>query len=91
MRLDEYYLFCLAQISLYWVDKVKTNYLFYCEGCRTVAQLGSAPSWGVGGRRFKSSQSDHNPKKFRYSFRVLGHFYRINNKNNINLPHEPYI
>ncbi len=25
---------------------------------RHVAQLGSAPSWGVGGRRFKSSRAD---------------------------------
>ncbi len=27
--------------------------------CRAVAQLGSAPPWGGGGRRFKSCQSDH--------------------------------
>ena len=27
---------------------------------RHVAQPGSAPSWGVGGRRFKSSRADQN-------------------------------
>ena len=27
--------------------------------CRDVAQLGSAPPWGGGGRRFKSCRSDH--------------------------------
>ncbi len=27
---------------------------------RSVAQLGSAPQWGCGGRRFKSSRSDHS-------------------------------
>ena len=30
---------------------------------RDVAQLGSAPAWGAGGRRFKSSHPDHIPKK----------------------------
>ena len=27
--------------------------------CRDVAQTGSAPEWGSGGRRFKSSRPDH--------------------------------
>ena len=27
-----------------------------------MAQLGSAPAWGAGGRRFKSSRSDHFPR-----------------------------
>ena len=30
---------------------------------RHVAQPGSAPSWGVGGRRFKSSRADQNYTK----------------------------
>lgn len=30
---------------------------------RHVAQPGSARSWGVRGRRFKSSRADQNPKK----------------------------
>tara|TARA_B110000503_G_scaffold70279_1_gene109386 strand:+ start:36 stop:239 length:204 start_codon:yes stop_codon:yes gene_type:complete len=28
------------------------------EPCRGVAQLGSAPAWGAGGRRFKSCRPD---------------------------------
>ena len=36
---------------------------------RGVAQFGSAPDWGSGGRRFKSCLSDQqkNPWKFKYS------------------------
>ena len=30
---------------------------------RDVAQLGSAPDWGSGGRWFKSSHPDHFPNK----------------------------
>ena len=29
---------------------------------RSVAQFGSAPHWGCGGRRFKSGHSDQVPK-----------------------------
>ena len=32
---------------------------------RDVAQLGSAPDWGSGGRWFKSSHPDHFPQCFR--------------------------
>lgn len=34
---------------------------------RGVAQPGSAPAWGVGGRWFKSSRPDH-PEPFNFSF-----------------------
>lgn len=30
------------------------------QGHRSVAQPGSAPVWGTGGRRFKSGHSDHS-------------------------------
>ena len=29
------------------------------DKCRDVAQPGSAPAWGAGGRRFKSCRPDH--------------------------------
>ena len=35
---------------------------------RAVAQLGSAPPWGGGGRRFKSCQSDHLSKNSLINF-----------------------
>ena len=34
------------------------NNCFVLSMCRSVAQPGSAPQWGCGGRRFKSSRSD---------------------------------
>ena len=33
--------------------------------CRGVAQTGSAPAWGAGGRRFKSSRPDHSKTEYR--------------------------
>ena len=33
-----------------------------CEACRGVAQSGSAPVWGTGGRRFKSGRPDQFPR-----------------------------
>ena len=33
---------------------------------RSVAQFGSAPHWGCGGRRFKSGRSDQTNKKARF-------------------------
>ncbi len=38
------------------------NFFVNIEVNRAVAQLGSAPPWGGGGRRFKSCQSDHLSK-----------------------------
>ncbi len=35
----------------------------FTDKSRDVAQLGSAPAWGAGGRRFKSSHPDHIPKR----------------------------
>ncbi len=34
----------------------------YNESHRGVAQLGSAPEWGSGGRRFESGHPDSNPR-----------------------------
>ena len=33
--------------------------------CRGVAQPGSAPAWGAGGRKFESSRPDHKTKKIK--------------------------
>ncbi len=46
---------------------------------RHVAQLGSAPSWGVGGRRFKSFHADQIPQQnqsIRVGFVVCGVWLR---------------
>ena len=41
------------------------------RGDRAVAQLGSAPVWGTGGRRFKSCLPDQLPEPLIYSYRGL--------------------
>ena len=38
--------------------------MLYLTRSRGVAQLGSVPVWGTGGRRFKSSRPDHFFKDF---------------------------
>src|SRR5438105_2782087 len=35
----------------------------YSAGCRGVAQLGSPPAWGAGGRVFESHRPDHFPER----------------------------
>ena len=40
------------------LHEIRTNRGFHTK--RAVAQLGSAPVWGTGGRRFKSCQPDQN-------------------------------
>ena len=52
--------------------------------CRSVAQPGSAPQWGCGGRRFKSSRSD---QKISLAFLRI----RINRYDSCALPLNPYI
>ena len=41
---------------------------YHCQPARGVAQPGSAPEWGSGGRRFKSSRPDQSPNE---SFDIL--------------------
>ena len=40
-----------------------SSYSLKIEYYRDVAQLGSVPPWGGGGRRFKSCRSDHLKQK----------------------------
>ncbi|CRI62878.1 hypothetical protein THIOKS11020015 [Thiocapsa sp. KS1] len=40
---------------------------YYCASYRGVAQPGSAPEWGSGGRRFKSSRPDQSKQGYRFS------------------------
>ena len=41
-----------------WFFSVKVSVILSCF--RGVAQPGSVPAWGAGGRRFKSSRPDQN-------------------------------
>ncbi len=52
---------------------------------RAVAQLGSAPDWGSGGRRFKSCQPDNVP---RISHEVRGFFYGLSRRRHA-IQHKP--
>lgn len=56
---------------------------------RHVAQPGSAPSWGVGGRRFKSSRADqkyieNQPFMAGFLLRLVRRFAQINQRNQAN-------
>lgn len=43
--------------------------------CRGVAQFGSAPEWGSGGRRFKSSRPDHSRREDPLTNKLKGFLY----------------
>jgi two-component system, response regulator PdtaR len=49
---------------------------------RGVAQSGSAPVWGTGGRRFESSRPDQSPRKYKLSLTSPGSFVTIVDRGN---------
>ena len=55
-----------------FVDGVRLGTLRQTTRQRAVAQLGSAPYWGCGGRRFKSCQPDFDPVASRRGFSLMG-------------------
>jgi hypothetical protein len=46
--------------------------IWYNARCRGVAQPGSAPEWGSGGRPFESGRPDH-ANQVHFAFRLLGY------------------